>query len=147
MNMKFDELLVAFKRQEGEYAECIMPVIDDAVIRNGILAWQSMLVEYDSSNECPEQDSKRQWEWLWSNIKYDAKLFANIARIKEYDAISLINRLKAYRLIYPDGTANNIARAYLRQIVSSKLPKKEKKKDDEKPVAEKSADKPSENNA
>lgn len=128
MDMRFDELVVAFKNQEPEYAECVLTIIDDPIIRNGVLAWQSMVIDYDSSLKCPEQDSKRQWEWLWKNIRFDPKIFATIIKIKEYDAMALITRLKSYRLIYPDGTSNNIARAYMRQIISSKLPKKKEDK-------------------
>jgi hypothetical protein len=129
MDMSFGELLEAFKKEEGDFAECIMPVIDDADIRNGVLAWQSMLIDYDVDSKCPHQDSKRQWEWMWNNIQYDVNLFSVIAKIEVFEANKLVNRLRAYRLIYPDGTSNNIARAYLRQVVSGKLPKKPKKEE------------------
>jgi hypothetical protein len=131
MNERFIDLIQAFKQQEGDTAEAILPALDDALLRNGLLAWQSMIIDYNAEALCPENDAKRQWEWLWKQIKFDIRQYATIVGIKEYDVAALIMRLRAFHLIYPDGTANTMARAYLRKIITSKVPNDKKKKEKE----------------
>lgn len=127
--MNFNEILEAFKNSEDEVAENIILLIEDNLLKNGLLAWQTMIINYDLFVECEYEEAKMQWEWLWKNIKYDYKEFARIANVKEFEAINLIQRLKALRLIYPDASINRYARAYLRGVVVKNLPKEKKDKD------------------
>jgi len=140
METTFGDLLKAFKNssKEQEALENVV-ALDDPALRGGLLAWQSMITDYNLEQTCPCLDSKRQWEWMWQNTKFDAKNFAMIAGIKEYETHDMIERLRALRLIYPDGTVNSVARFYLRQIAVSKLPKKAVtiKKEEEKAESEK----------
>lgn len=122
--MKFIELVDKFKSSEGDIAENLIMIMDDSSLRGGLLAWQSMIIDCPDYECAENKDIKEEWDWLWLNIKIDYKKFACIANIKEYEAINLINRLKALRLIYPDGTINKYARAYMRKIVTDKLPVK-----------------------
>lgn len=121
--MNFGKLLEAFKNNETDVAENVIIVINDDILRNALLAWGSMVIDYDSEEECNCDDSKRQWEWMWSKINIDYRKFSLVANVKQYEAAKLIERLKSLRLIYPDGTVNNVARVYLRKMVTDKLPK------------------------
>jgi hypothetical protein len=122
--MTFAELLSTFKSMESEYLENIIVVTEDPGLRNGLLAWNSMEVQFSPEIECPAVivDEKKQWSWLWSAIKYDHKKFAMLANVKEYEATALLERLKSLRMVYPDGTANNTTRKFLREQVSSMRP-------------------------
>ena len=138
LEQSFLTLLQAFKspRAEQDVSEGMLPFIDDKELRHGLVAWQSMIVEYDPDKLCPHADAKHQWQWLWENVRFDMSEFAVVANVRDYDAKALFERLKALRLIYPDGTLNSIARGYMRRFVQSKIPelkrrveKKEDKQD------------------
>jgi hypothetical protein len=122
--MTFSDLVATFKSMESEFLENIIVVAEDATLRNGLLAWNSMEVVCDPNGECPANtvDEKRQWAWLWSVINYDHKQFSILANVKEYEATSLLERLKSLRMIYPDGTANTMARKFLREQLSGMRP-------------------------
>ena len=136
--MRFGELLKQFKASEGDTSETMLCLVDDAILRNALLAWQSMVVEYDPDASCGETDPKRQWLWMWQHAKFNMKQFSVVAGLKkEYEAGAIMERLKALHLIYPDGTANTMARNYLRGLAKAKLPKSkkpEKKDEPEKPA-------------
>jgi len=119
----FEEILSSIKANESDRAENMMPLTEDAQLRNGLLAWQSVTVERNMQDMCPENDERRQWQWLWAQVRFDAKRFALVAGVKEYEANVLLERLKALYLIYPDGTSNSIAKNYLKALVKAKLPK------------------------
>ena len=122
--MNYNTLLNTFKDLETEYAENVVMLIDDVILRNGVLAWQSMMVEYNDDVDCPEacKREKQQWEWMWSVISYDYKKFASIAGIKDHDAATLIDKLRLLRLIYPDGTSSETARKFIREQLAASRP-------------------------
>jgi len=129
--MKFKEVLTKFKSKESEnsVAEGLAPLTGDKTLRDGMIAWQSMIVDYDPESDCPypDEENKLQWIWLWKEVKFDHNMFATITGIKPYNAVALVERLKAFRLIYPDGTISNNARSIVRQDVMKHLPKQKKK--------------------
>jgi len=127
--MTFKEALERFKQDEN--AETVMPITEDPSLRNGILAWQSMPIEYDSELECPsdiEDDEKKLWEWLWDSVKFDYNRFAVVTGCKAYDIQDMLLRLRSLQLIYPDGTINSLAKTYLKGIVAAQLVKMQGKR-------------------
>ena len=122
--MTFEDLVSTFKSMESEFLENIIVLAEDATLRNGLLAWNSMEVMCNPIIECPAEivDEKRQWSWLWSVIQYDHKQFSVLANVKEYEATALLERLKSLRMVYPDGTANTTARKFLREQLSGLRP-------------------------
>ena len=122
--MTFADVLGTFKTLENEYIENMIQLAEDTILRNGFLAWQSMDVDYNANEECPVgvSEEKKQWSWMWSQVKIDYKKFSVVANVKEYDAPTLIERLRALRMIYPDGTCNSQARKFLREQVIAHRP-------------------------
>jgi len=135
--MNFTEILTAFKREESP--EYIMPLTTDDSLCNGILAWQSMPIDFNPNAECPKEfegHKKKEWDWLWNNIQYDNDRFGAIINCKKYDVSNMIMRLRSLYLIYPDGTVNALAKQYMKGIVVSKIMKVQGKK----PPAKKTED-------
>jgi hypothetical protein len=122
--MTFGEVLKYFK--ESETPESIVSLTDSADLRNGVVAWKSVLVRYKKQSECTEQSDTAKWEWLWSNIEFDLSNFGLVAGVRGQDTNNLFFRLKGLRLIYPDGTINNFGARYLQAVIISKLPKQKK---------------------
>lgn len=125
--MTLGEVLQQFKNNEA--AENIVPLVDDEELRNGIVAWKSVVIQYSDSDPCEDGKSQaQQWEWMWSKVKFDERAFAIVAGVPAQDAGKLFQRLKGLRLIYPDGTVHALAAQYLQSIIMSKLPKPKKQK-------------------
>jgi hypothetical protein len=119
--MTLGELIKAFK--EAEKADSIIPLVESAELRNGVVAWKSVRVTYKGSTQCGEKEDHLKWEWMWQQVEFDMRSFGVVAGVKPQDAQSLFLRLKGLRLIYPDGTVNDIATKYLVGLVMNKLPK------------------------
>jgi len=115
----FGEVLQSFK--SSEEVENVVAIIDNKDLQNGILAWKSVRITYLKAEDCIFKDPNDQWIWLWSRIRYDAKAFGTVAGVSAKDVGSLIERLSGLRLIYPDGTLNGTATAYLRAVIKTRL--------------------------
>lgn len=122
MKQTWKDILESFKNDEQEYVEGVILLSEESLLRNAFLSWRSIITEYDSELLCDYNDEKHQWEWLWKNVNFDYKKFAILAGVKEYEVNDLIERLKAFHLIYPDGTCHTYGRAFLRESIRKKLP-------------------------
>jgi len=117
----FGEILNDFKANEE--ADNIIAIIDNSELQNGMIAWKSVQIKYKSASDCQEKDSVAQWNWMWRQIEYDANNFGVVAGVKAQDIGNLLSRLIGLRLIYPDGTVNNLASQFLQGIIFSKIGK------------------------
>lgn len=122
MNKSFGELLAEFKQKEAP--ECIVPLIDDPKLRQGIVAWRSVKIVYKAGTPCMEADNLQQWEWLWAQTDVDLQMFGIVSGVKMYEAGELFQRLKGLRLIYPDGEICKLAQQFLQTLVLKEMPKR-----------------------
>lgn len=128
----FGEVLAEFKSKEEP--ENIVSLLDDEQLRQGIVAWKSVVVRYKALCECTHKDEASRWRWLWEQVEYNQEDFGMVAGVKVQDVGKLLTRLKGLRLIYPDGTIHKLAKNYLQATIMEKLKSlqpKEKKKDRE----------------
>lgn len=119
----FGEILAYFKRKAADEPENIVPLIDDTVLTNGLIAWKSIVIKYKSAEQCPCSDEASQWEWLWIQIEFDTTKFGSVAGVRPQEVGALLTRLKGLRLIYPDGTIDNLAKQYLQSLIAAKIKK------------------------
>jgi len=115
----FGEVLKQFK--ESEEAENIAPLVEDAQLRQAIMAWPAVRIDFEPLSDCPHEDEAQRWRWLWDQVKFESKDFGVVAGVPPHQAAQTIQRLAGLRLIYPDGTVHVLARQYLRAIIMSKL--------------------------
>ena len=120
----FLSLLTYFKGNESP--ENIVPLVESGDLRNALVAWKSVTAKRKEEQSCPYPDETSQWNWLWQQITYDQSTFGTVAGLKTQDTGSILTRLIGLRLIYPDGTINELARLYLESIIVAKLPKRPK---------------------
>ena len=131
--VSFGEVLKDFK--DNEEPDSIVPIIENEDLRNGIVAWKSVQVQYrgTAAQGCEDKDSVKRWDWMWAQITFDQGKFGVVAGIKAQEVQSLLARLIGLRLIYPDGTINTYARQYLQSIIVSRLKISGRKNPPEKP--------------
>jgi len=124
MQSEKEVTLLEFKASEAQRAENLHPIVKDSVLRNLIAAWSLFPVEFgEPEGERPE-DEKARWKWLWTNVEYDAEAFADVLRLDSLKIGRLVSRAVAFRLIYPDGTANALALQFVRNEIQKALGKK-----------------------
>jgi len=133
----FGDVLAEFKAREEECVENVAPLLEDASLRNALVAWKSVAIEHKSNGGCPHKDETSRWNWLWQQIEYDQSTFGTVSGAKPAEVVNLITRLIGLRLVYPDGTINQMARQYLQAMILAKLaspkrPGRPKKSDDKK---------------
>lgn len=123
----FVEVLGEFKN--GEEPEDIAPMLEDATLRNGLVAWKSVVtrVKPESKAGCEAKSPQERWAWLWDCTDFDLGGFACVAGVKAQDAMDLFKRLRGLKLIYPDGTIHKLAKDYLQALIMGKLSKAIKK--------------------
>jgi hypothetical protein len=115
----FGEILKEFKTSEE--AENVVAILNNDELQNCLIAWKSVRVRYKAASDCREVDPICKWEWLWKQIEYDMETYGMVAGIKMQDVGRAIERLKGLKLIYPDGTINNLAKQYLQSTIMAKL--------------------------
>lgn len=115
----FGEVLSSFKSKEEP--ESIVPLVEDEDLRNGLVAWKSVVITYNSPGDCDLKDEASQWNWLWKYVQFDQTSFGTVAGVRGQDVGKLLERLIGLRLIYPDGTIHKQAKSYLQTIIWSKL--------------------------
>jgi hypothetical protein len=122
----FGEVLKEFKGNEE--AENLVAMISDPELQSGMIAWKSVVIRFKGASDCEDKDPASKWNWMWDQIDYNESQFGVVAGIKvSYEVGKLIERLKGFRLIYPDGTVNNLAKQYLQTIILQKLKQSMKK--------------------
>lgn len=117
----FGEVLKEFKEMEADCVENVSPLVDDISLRNALVAWKSVTIQYKKPAECPHKDETSRWNWMWQQIEYDQSTFSTVSGAKPAEVVNLITRLIGLRLVYPDGGINNLARQYLQAIIMAKL--------------------------
>lgn len=122
-----------FKAQESFHSEVVHPLIRDPILRNLVVAWTTIPVTFNDpkipdeslkGNGNAKEDENRRWKNLWTGVDYDREELATALRIDEMKVMRLVDRASAFRLIYPDGTANELAVKYVRAEISKSLNKK-----------------------
>ena len=120
----FEGILKFFKSKELECLESVVPLMDDTILRNGIAAWQSVVIcRKDAVEPCQSVVSIDRWNWAWNQVSFNVQPFSVVCGVPVHEIVRLFDRLKGLKLIYPDGTINNQAKLYMHQLAQSKLKK------------------------
>lgn len=146
--MNKDAVLEYFKMRSGDQGQNLHPLIHDPILRNLVVAWTMLEVDFgepdlssiqaatvaemlQGGGMSPAVENLR-WKTLWSKVEYNREELANSLRLDPMRITRLVERAAAYRLIYPDGTANELAIKYIKGEVAKSIQKKPgpKKKED-----------------
>ena len=120
MAQKARQLLQTFKLQE-ELDESIDKIIflEDNVLCQGIVAWNSVEVSLDEEAEIENGT----WESLWDYCNFDLDKFATYMGLNTFQSQEILKRLVLLKYIYPDGSTNKAAYAYVKNISRTMLHK------------------------
>lgn len=118
------ELLTTFKDQEEERLECVHPLVKDPLLRNFVVAWSVSEIEFCRPDGPVPGDEAARWHWLWEGVRFDRREIANALKIEQTKVGRLVQRAAAFRLIYPDGTVNQKAIAFIRAEIAKAMSSK-----------------------
>jgi hypothetical protein len=118
------ELLKGFKDQESERGEVVHPLVRDPILRNLVVIWPMLPIEFTPPSGVAPEDDRARWFWLWEGVKYDAEQLSEALRLDKIKLGKIVERAKMFRLIYPDGTTNRLATQYVRGDIAKSLQRK-----------------------
>ena len=118
------ELLTTFKDQEEERLECVHPLVKDTLLRNFVVAWSMSDVTFKRPEGPIPGDEATRWNWLWTGVQFDRNEIANALKIDRTKVGRLVDRASAFRLIYPDGTVNQMAIKFIRSEIAKAMASK-----------------------
>ena len=122
------DVLSAFKAQEDARLEVIHPLLTDPVLRNLVVAWSLTTVEFVPPTTGPPTEENARWDWLWQGSRFDQEALAGALQIEQLRLTPLLQRAVAFRLIYPDGTANQHAIKFIRTEIGKSVGARKKAK-------------------
>lgn len=114
-------VLDLFKKMEKDRGEVIHPLVRDPILRNLVVVWTLHTVEFHPPKGKPPEVENQRWKWLWQNVKYDKDAISEYLKLDRMKISRLIDTAIAFRLIYPDGTANTLAIQYVRGDIARSL--------------------------
>jgi hypothetical protein len=121
-------LIQRFKNVEDAHPERIHPLITDEALRNLVVAWETAPVTFTDPTKAAPVDENSQWQWLWECAEYDRDYLAYCAKTQATKLGRLLDRAKAFRLIYPDGTSNKAAIQFVRNEIAKTMQSKTRAK-------------------
>lgn len=138
--MTKEQILDYFKIRGKDQGQNLHPLIHDPILRNLIVAWTMLQVEFGDPDvsslqaqkvaedlaEIPptQEEENRWWRVLWSEADYDKEDLANSLRLDPIKITRMVDRAVAFRLIFPDGTVSELAIKYIKGEVAKSLQKK-----------------------
>lgn len=118
------EILTTFKAQEEERLECVHPLVKDSLLRNFVVAWSMSSVTFARPEGPMPDDEPSRWNWLWTGVRIPRREIANALKIDQSKVGRLVDRAAAFRLIYPDGTVNQMAVKFIRAEIAKAMKSK-----------------------
>lgn len=123
-------LLKGYKDAEKERGEVVHPLVRDPILRNLVVIWPMLPVQFEMPKGSPPEEENQKWLWLWTGVKYDLDQLSESLKLDKVKLSRLVDRAAAFRLIYPDGTANKLATQFVRGEIAKSLQKKSGPKPD-----------------
>lgn len=108
--MSFEDVLEGFRDDEKQ--ACVLHLSNKRSLLMTI-AWETVDRVTVLSRKKPPASKKDRWVWLWSQVSFSIEDWARAAAIALPRAKAIAHSLIANRVIYPDGTINDFASAYL----------------------------------
>lgn len=130
MTRELVPLLSAYKDAEKDHGEVVHPLVRDPILRNLIVIWPMLPVQFEMPGGNPPEGENEKWLWLWTGVKYDLGQLSESLKLDKVKLSRLVERASLFRLIYPDGTANKLATQYVRGEIAKSLQKKSGPKSD-----------------
>lgn len=128
VNGQVGAILQRFKNAEDAHPERVHPLITDEALRNFVVAWETAPITFSSPTANVPEDENSQWQWLWDQVEYDRDYLAYCVKIQPGKLGNLLNRAKAFRLIYPDGSSNKSAIKFIRNEIAKTMQSKTRAK-------------------
>lgn len=120
--MTLADLLAPYRAAEAGHAEAVYPLVADDRARRVCAAW-GQAGATACSWRCPPgpvpEDLGARWAWIWRAAHVRLAAVARAAGLS--DVRAELDLLRDHRLIYPDGTIHEHARAILQAEIAEAL--------------------------
>lgn len=97
--------------------------LQDTSLCQGLIAWKNMNVDFSDIEIGNVELNENSWTSLWDYSDFDIDNFATIIGKKYSEAEDVLKRLAFLKYIYPDGTVNEIALSYSRNVSKNMISK------------------------
>ena len=117
------ETIVKFFKDEAKTNNDALIFLDAKNMRicQGLIAWKSIGAKLNFNKE--HGDFSDDWEWVWQFCDFQTDKLASVIGCNYSDATALFKQLKMLKLVYPDGTVNDMANALVRGIIKQNISK------------------------
>ena len=105
--MDFDELLKVYK--DAPKRENNLLLLNDATLLQYCVIFRQYAPERKHIDGVPAQPVDNSWPALWDCVTLDVEAIALIANDEKVKAKMMLERLKGMRLVFPDGTIQDLA--------------------------------------
>lgn len=121
---KFDFLMIDFQQKsqsETAFMNNIF-ILDPKDIQTckAVIAWSNINPVLDFSEERSYKDD---WDWCWQFVRYDVEKLALLIGCTASEASRIVVRLKTVKLIFPDGTVNQLAYSVIKNMLVQTIQK------------------------
>ena len=122
------ECLARFRSQEDEYMHTAVILAGDRDSQVVLSTWTTMPLERVSPKERFPDDSRLQWDWLWTTVRINWKQFSERTGMNTTRLQKVFEPLRSNRLLYPDGTIPEHAKGVLTSEVLKAMKAKTRSK-------------------
>lgn len=96
-------------------------IVDDVVAMRVLTLWPNVPKTWSAPEGQPPDDENARWAWLWSGCSFSAEDYALMAELGTSTLERKLARIKAARLVFPDGTVDSNADAFVRTYIKKEM--------------------------
>ncbi len=112
--MSFDELLEQYKAAPRRESAALL--LTDPILLKYCVIWKQVTVERVS-----DEPAEASWGALWACVRLDLEQIALLADDELVKARKTVERLKGLRLVYPDGSVQELVNKVIAKKVMDAL--------------------------
>lgn len=83
--------------------------------------WPFVAVTWAQADGRVPEDANTRWQWLWSGCGYSVDLIAKMVDLPIPTVERKLDKLRAARLVFPDGTTDERADAFVRNHIKREM--------------------------
>jgi hypothetical protein len=116
---ELDGYLEEFRSTE-DLASLVL-LVDDLAAMQVLAVWPYVSKHWQRPAAQDPTEKNALWGWLWSGCIFIEKELAEMADLSTGEAVRKLTKLKAARLVFPDGTVNAQAQALIRTHIGRSM--------------------------
>jgi len=99
----------------------LVALVDDLHAMQVLALWPYVDKTWKPSTDLSPSSPEEKWAWLWDGCKYNNAAFADMVELPITALARKMTKLKAARLVFPDGTVDERALALVRNYIKREM--------------------------